>query len=916
MTHRTPRCLVLPAALAAISLTLAALSAGCEGWMQRSPGPAAPAAAPSPAPSDAAAGAWVLPSAASQPGERIERLANGLRVVVRERRIGGVAAFRIYIGAGSLNEGEFTGAGISHILEHLVAGGRTPTRSEEDVRAALDRIGAQTNAHTSKQFQCYHGQAAGEHVDELIAILADTVMNARFTEADFQREFEVVQREIERGDSNPGNRLWKLADAAFFLSHPARYPVIGYADNLRRLTYADLQKFYDRTFVPDNAVAVAVGDFSADAVVETIRKAMGAWPRRPSQPTVLPAREVQVAPRRAEEAMDVAAVRGIIEFPTVPLTHPDLYPLDILAFVLGEGRASRLVSDLRDRRGLVQSIDVSSYTPAGYDGGRFAVIFQAEPDKAAAAERLILDHLARVVAEPVTAEELARAKRQKISEHAFGLEECEAVATDMGLNALLVGDPHFSDQYVARIQGVTVADVRRAAALYLRPQVVTVTRITPPPKAVTAAESAAPATARPRVISRVLANGVRLLLCPIEGEPTVSIQMVMRGGLSIEDAKTAGTSSLMASLLMKGTAHHTAQEIAQILDGMGAQMGTSAGRNTVYLSAKCLSGDFDRTWDLAAECLLAPAFRAEELEIARAQTLAGLAQMEDSPQGEAGLYFNRMFFKDSPYQFPVQGTPQIVRGLSRDDLAAWHKQVVAGNNLVIAVFGGFDLAAGAARVAKAVEGLPKNDALAFPHDIAPRKTDGREVHIKGTQKNAAIVYVAYPGTDIFNVRDRAPLELMDTVMSGYRMPGGWLHEELRGKGLVYEVHAFTMEGLRPGYFAAYAVCQPEKAAEVAGIIEKAMARARAEAFTAEQLAPARATVITAKQLGRETVSSWAFESAVNEALGLGHAFAQAEIENIRKASPDDVGRVARAYLKDPVIVILTHDPKAAEAVRK
>lgn len=882
------------------------------------PSAEAPAAAKTPAAKSPAATAAPVAPAAPAAGpvvERIGRLDNGLRVIVRERHIGGVAALRIYVGAGSLNEGDYVGYGLSHLLEHVVAGGTTTTRTEDQIQAALQAIGAQTNAHTSKQFVCYHGQSSGDRVNDLIDIIADTVMNCKIDAKEFAREHEVVQREIERGEADPARRLFRLWDETYFLNHPARYPVIGYMAAVKALTRDDLDRYYRRIVVPDNAVVVAVGDFSADAVYEKIKQTMGGWSRRPFEPTVLPPRETQIAPRLASAEMDVASVRTVLSFPTVQLTHPDLYPLDILAFILGEGPASRLVADLRDQRGLVQGIDVASHTPAGYDGGEFAVIFEATPDKADAARAAILEHLTRAVREKVTDAELARAKRQKIAEHAFSLQECESIASDMGTNALLVGDPHFSDQYVRAIQKVTADEVQRVAAAYLRPDVLTTATIGPKRPAAAAAASA-PAAKRPEIIARVLPNGVRMLLCPVEDCPTVSIQMVVRGGLSVEDAKSAGTSSLMAQLLLKGTPKRTTAQIAELLDSMGAAMNASAGLNTVFLSARCLAGDFEKTFDLAADCMLAPTFPADEIERMRMQTLAGLAHMSDTPQGEAGLYFNRVFFKDSPYQFPVQGTPESVKALTRDDLAAWHKKYVAGNNLVVAVFGGIDLVKAARHVAAAVEKLPANKALAFPTDQPPRKVPAREVYIKPTEKKAAIVYVAYPGMDVYNVRDRFPMDVLDTVISGYQMPSGWLHEELRGKGLVYEVHAFSRLGLRPGYFTARAVCQPEKVPEVVAIIENDFLRATRETFTPEQLGPAKATIVTAMELGRETVDQAALESAVSEAVGLGYGFPREEANRIRQVQADDLSRVAREYFKKPVIVILTSDEKKAEEIRK
>jgi zinc protease len=169
---------------------------------------------------------------------------------------------------------------------------------------------------------------------------------------------------------------------------------------------------------------------------------------------------------------------------------------------------------------------------------------------------------------------------------------------------------------------------------------------------------------------------------------------------------------------------------------------------------------------------------------------------------------------------------------------------------------------------------------------------------------------------MYDVRDRSALELLDTVMGGYEMPSGWLHEELRGKGLVYEVHSVEMSGLLPGYYGAYAICQPAKVPEVVGIIEAAMKRAIAEKFPESDLAPARATILTAKEGGRETLEGRALESALNQALGLGYNFPEEDVQRLKQAKPEDVARVARELLKTPIICVLTSDAAAAEPIRK
>jgi hypothetical protein len=262
-------------------LLAAFLWTGCTGLFHNEPAAPVGGEAAEKSPAEQPVAEKPAETVAARPTERIERLPNGLWVIVRERHLGGMAAFRIYVAAGALNEAEYAGAGISHLLEHLVSGGATPTRTEDQVREALEAIGADTNAQTGKQDVCYFGQTVGPQIEMLIDVVADYVMHVKIDPKSFDREHEVVQRELERGEANPDVVLWTLADETFFLSHPAHFPVIGYAEDLKRLKIEDAQRFYRRVVTPDRSVAVCVGDFDADKVFAKIRDTMGKWERQP-----------------------------------------------------------------------------------------------------------------------------------------------------------------------------------------------------------------------------------------------------------------------------------------------------------------------------------------------------------------------------------------------------------------------------------------------------------------------------------------------------------------------------------------------------------------------------------------------------------------------------------------------------------
>jgi zinc protease len=177
--------------------------------------------------------------------------------------------------------------------------------------------------------------------------------------------------------------------------------------------------------------------------------------------------------------------------------------------------------------------------------------------------------------------------------------------------------------------------------------------------------------------------------------------------------------------------------------------------------------------------------------------------------------------------------------------------------------------------------------------------------VKHTQKQVAAVYVGFPGTTMANLEDRYALHILDAIVSGIGFPGGWLHTELRGKQLVYVVHAMNWLGLEPGYFGILAATQPEKVNEVIELILQTMEKARAGDFSDEELARAKDLALIAERLERQTNDQLSRDAALNELYGLGYDFSEREPARLGKVTRADVQRVARTYLHHPTIVVTT-----------
>ncbi|MBM3213268.1 insulinase family protein, partial [Candidatus Poribacteria bacterium] len=387
-------------------------------------------------------------------------LDNGLTVILKENHAAPVVSLHVYVRAGSIYEDEFLGRGISHYLEHLVHSG-TAKRTKQQIDQLMEEIGNVSNAYTTKDHASYFITTASSYFDTALDLISDYVQNPTFPQEEVDSEKGVILNEINISEDDPGKRLSRLFYRTMFRYHPTGLPVIGYREIFEKTTRDDIVKYHDRMYVPNNMVFVAVGDFEPSAALTKIKEAFKDFKRGNTPNLNIPGEPPQVSKRYTEEEMDINMAYMLMGFRTVDLFHKDLYPLDVLAFIMGEGRSSRFFKTIKDEKQLVYSISSWSYTPAFKDGGFFGIWCVLDPDNLKDAERAITDELYRLKTEYVTDQELEKAKALKESEFVFSQQTMEDQASDIGSSELSTGDPNFSKRYLEGIRSVTKEDIMR-----------------------------------------------------------------------------------------------------------------------------------------------------------------------------------------------------------------------------------------------------------------------------------------------------------------------------------------------------------------------------------------------------------------------------------------------------------------------
>jgi zinc protease len=832
-------------------------------------------------------------------------LDNGMIVLLREDHSAPVASVQMWVKTGSIHEGSQLGAGLSHILEHMLFKG-TEKRGVGRIAQEVADHGGHMNAYTSFERTVYHidlpvdggkpGTTSG--LDTAIDVLADSIMHSTLPEEEYKKEQQVILRELAMNRDDPdrmtGMLLWNTA----YTAHPYRHPIIGYEEIYRRLTREDAYRYYKSRYSPDNMVFVIVGDFDSAKVEARVRETFKDFQRLAVAPIYIPEEPEQFGRREAHEERPINLSRLCFAWHICDIRHPDAPALDLLAYVAGHGRSSRLYQQLRDRKALVQSVSASAYTP-NYPG-LFSIATTLEPAKRAATKKEVLAEIKKLVTKSVSAAELAKAKKIALSSQLSSLKTMSGQASDIGMNETVTGDLEFTRRYLERAASLTAADLQAVARKYLRDENLTVVSVNPPGTLGKLARAKTEAS-KIEVKRFELSNGMKLLVREDHRLPFVDFYAVSKGGLLAETEANNGVTALMSRLLLKGTKSRTAEQIAGEIESGGGSIHASGGNNSFSVAAEVLSADFDKALGVLSDVWLHPAFPEAAVAREKQIQLGAIKSEKEVPTSMASKLMRRTLFGAHPYHMTANGTEASVAKLTRADIAALHQRLVVPANMVLSVCG--DVKADDVR--KAVEkqfGKLKRsagDVLPKNPPAAPLTSVARKEEIAPRQQ--AVIFIGYPGVTVSNP-DRFAMEVLQEGLSGLSSP---LFQRLRDElALCYYTGSSQLAGLDPGYFLFYIGTEPAKAKLAEAELIKEIAKIRDAGLSAAELVRAKAKLISEKKIAFQSNGDLAAQIALDELYGLGYKFYQDYEKRYEAVTAADIQRVAKKYFSGPAAIAI------------
>ena len=401
------------------------------------------------------------------PGVKLTTLDNGLTIIVREDHSAPVVSAQAWCMSGSIHEGRWLGAGLSHVLEHMLFKG-TSTRPGSRIDQEVQEAGGYMNAYTSFDRTVYHIDVPNTGARTAIDILCDIMQNAALPPDELAKEMDVIRREMDMCQDDPGRRASRRLFETTYTRSPYRFTIIGYPDIFNELKPEDIQNYYLEKYAPNNCFYVVAGDIKNEEAVAQIREAYSKTKSRAMTPVVLPMEPRQTASRDIIEEAPVEHGHFHFAWHIPELRHPDVPALDVFSVALGAGRSSRLFQQIREKQGLVHHADAWTYSPGL--PGIFGMSAIADGDKFAAARDAMLAEIEKVKTLGISADELHKAVKQFISATLASRKTMEGQAQNLGGNWLVASDLNFSERYLAAVKRVTLADIQRVTREYLTPE--------------------------------------------------------------------------------------------------------------------------------------------------------------------------------------------------------------------------------------------------------------------------------------------------------------------------------------------------------------------------------------------------------------------------------------------------------------
>ncbi|MEH1829546.1 MAG: pitrilysin family protein [Nostoc sp.] len=901
-------------------------------------------------------------------------LENGLTVLTKEVHTAPVVTVQVWYKVGSRNE-EPGVNGIAHQLEHMMFKG-TRNRPIQFGRL-FSALGSDSNAFTSYDQTAYYGTVERNKLKALLVLEADRMQNSQIEPEQLASEKRVVISELQGYENSPEYRLNRAVMQAVFPNHAYGLPVGGTKADVEKFEVEQVEKYYRNFYNPDNAVLVIVGDFQTANTLETIKETFGKIgrgqgaggkgqgagsrgqgagvisPSSPSLSTHYSALTTQHSLLSTQHGLNaplplialstpiVLREPGVgrllqVVYPLPDANQPDVPALDVMDYILTEGRNSRLYQALVES-GLASEV-TASVTSLRESGWYEVLVTAGSKQDLKKIDSMLSSAIANVAEKGVTSEEVEQAKTQLIADVILSNRDITSQAMRLGTDETTAGDYRYTDRYLAAVRLVRPTDVVNVINKYLTKEARTVgffeptqkliTEVSDKPDSAQTTENFSPlAPVLPSEVMKYLppvdlatdaiaqvlpqefkfTNGLRILLLPDRSTPTVTLSGHIQAGTEFDPDNKAGLAAFVAENLLNGTNNKDVLTIAKVLAERGASLDFQTHREGVHIEGDSLAEDLPILVEVLADVVKNSTFPVKELELHRQQTLTDLQLELDEPSEVARRIFVQSIYpkKHPLHTFP---TEESLQQIQRQDVIDFKAKHYRPDTTVLALVGDFDL--------DIVRSLIKNEfgdwevsgqapTLKYPTVSMPEKIVS--VNPVLPDKTQAVTYMGYTGINRYDPRFHAAL-VLNQILGGDTLSSRLGAEVRDRQGLSYGIYSYFQAGKNAGTFLIEMQTSPEDSSKAIASTREILQQIHQQGVTALEVETAKRTLISNYNVSLANPEELTDRILMNEVYGLDKVELHSFTDKIQKVTLDQVNQAARELLHPDKIVVVTAGP--------
>lgn len=864
---------------------------------------------------------------------------NGLNFINRTVPESNLSCIELLVKVGGAREGKYLGYGLSHFTEHMLFKANKKYEPGE-VHRIIRKWGGSINGSTGPDYTRYKITVLKKHLPDALNLLKSMMFESDFRKKLFRREKSVILNEIKMKKDQPGYIANRLVFTTLYEDHPYRVPGIGYKEKVKKITVDKLKDFYETYYTPSNMIISIVGPRKHYENYKILNKNFPTttnFTKRNKYKTYKVNK--QIFPKGKIRIYPTELIHFNITYPSIDIKDKDLYVLDVLASILGQGGSSRLNKVLNIKKGLVNLIGAYNYTPKGK--GLFNIHASTSPERLKKAIKEIFKQIKQIKKGNIKSSEIKKAVNRVKSGEIFGLQTVQSQARNLVLNEFMVGDYNFERHYLEGVKKVAKEDIIRVAKKYLSPEKYNVTMVIPDDRNIKFIEKLlenddyisdysdknveinidmqrfksilfkeekekVPQEKVKRFEKFTLSNGITVLVKRDTTLPIVTIRCLFKGGVRAENKNTNGLSALTATLLLGGTDSLSKSEILKEVENLGGSISTDSGYNTFSIGLEILSEKVNKGMDIIFDIIKNSNFPKKMIKIEKKRQKQAVKAIKDSIFDIGLKNLRSTLFKKHPYKFMKVGTISSINHITGEDIVKFYEKYVRPENLVFTVVGDVEPKEIRNAIKKNLGDWGKEEksvSISPPKQVKLTKVKERKVKV---DKKQYLLMYGFRGIKVTN-EDRYPLKVLNRIMSG---GGSRLWQSIREKkGLAYSLGSYFIPGIDKGYIAIYILSRSKNLDSIKKYINKQIEIIKKGEFKKRELEMAKNELIGNNLSSLQSLSNLCYRVSLDEIYKLGYNNYIHYEDKINNVEKEDVIEVANKYLTLNNYVIIRVVPK-------